>query len=74
MAIIIDDFITKTQYGFRQSRSTARAIHVVRRIADFAEIGGSDINMLLLDWEKEFDRVCHQKLFESLRRLRNSEK
>ena len=71
---IIDDFVTETQYGFRKSRSTAQAIHVVRRIADYAEIEGSDMNMLLLDWEKAFDRVFHQKLLESLRRLRIPEK
>ena len=38
LPIVIDDFITKTQYGFRKSRSTAQAIHVIRRIADFAEM------------------------------------
>ena len=30
--------------------------------------------MLLLDWEKAFDRVFHQKLLESLRRIRIPEK
>ena len=74
IATIIDGFITKTQYGFRKSRSTAQAIHVVRRIADYAEMGGTDMNMLLLDLEKAFDRVFHQKLLESLRRLRIPEK
>ena len=51
---VIDDFITETQYGFRQSRSTAQAIHVVRRIVDYTEVGGTTMNMLLLDWEKAF--------------------
>ena len=71
---VIDDYIASTQYGFRKARSTAQAIHVVRRIAVFAEIGGSEMNMFLLDWEKAFDRVFHQKLLESLRRLRILEK
>ena len=35
---VINDFITNTQYGFRQARSTSQAIHVVRRRADHAEI------------------------------------
>ena len=74
IAEVIDEFITETQYGFRKARSTAQAIHVVRRIADYAEIEGSEINMLLLDWEKAFYRVFHQKLLESLRRLRIPEK
>ena len=74
MASIIDDFITEIQYGFRKSRSTAQAIHVVRRIADYAEIGGTEINMLLLDWEKAIDRVYHEKLLESLTRIRIPEK
>ena len=74
MATIIDGYITETQYGFRKSRSTAQAIHVVRRIADYAEMGCTEMNMLLLDWEKAFDRVYHEKLLESLRRLRIPEK
>ena len=41
LAYVTADFITTTQYGFRKSRSTAQAIHVIRRIADFAEIGGT---------------------------------
>ena len=37
-------------------------------------MGGTEINMLLLDWEKAFDRVYHGKLLESLRRIRIPEK
>eukprot|EP00973_Karenia_brevis_P048119 6678210-Karenia_brevis.AAC.1 len=32
------------------------------------------MHMALLDWEKAFDRVYHEKLFESLRRCRIPEK
>eukprot|EP00973_Karenia_brevis_P052222 7256222-Karenia_brevis.AAC.1 len=27
-------------------------------------MGGSEMHMALLDWEKAFDRVYHEKLFE----------
>eukprot|EP00973_Karenia_brevis_P036090 4977274-Karenia_brevis.AAC.1 len=37
-------------------------------------MGGSEMHMALLDWEKAFDRVYHEKLFESLRRCRIPEK
>eukprot|EP00973_Karenia_brevis_P082330 11412911-Karenia_brevis.AAC.1 len=37
-------------------------------------MGGSETHMALLDWEKAFDRVYHDKLFESLRRCRIPEK
>eukprot|EP00973_Karenia_brevis_P019527 2678839-Karenia_brevis.AAC.1 len=56
LANVIDEYITDAQYGFRAKRSTSQAIHVVRRIGEFAEIGGTEIHMALLDWEKAFDR------------------
>eukprot|EP00973_Karenia_brevis_P015123 2067296-Karenia_brevis.AAC.1 len=37
-------------------------------------MGGSEIHMALLDWEKAFDRVYHEKLFESLKRCRITDK
>eukprot|EP00973_Karenia_brevis_P079568 11040260-Karenia_brevis.AAC.1 len=56
LANVIDEHITSTQYGFRAKRSTSQAIHVVRRVGEFAEMGGSEMHMALLDWEKAFDR------------------
>ena len=52
----IDAHITKTQYGFRKSRSTSHALYLARRIQDLAEQSGENIVLVLLDWEKAFDK------------------
>ena len=49
--------------------STAHAIYIVRRIQDFAESTSSTLSLALLDWEKAFDKVQHDKLILSLSRL-----
>eukprot|EP00973_Karenia_brevis_P066825 9289609-Karenia_brevis.AAC.1 len=74
LANVIDEYITDTQYRFRAKRSTSQASHVVRRVGEYAEMGGSEMHMALLNWEKAFDRIYHDKLFESLRRYRIPEK
>jgi hypothetical protein len=65
----VEERITKTQYGFRQSRSTAHAIYIIRRIQDYAEQKGVAMNLALLDWEKAFDKVKHDKLYDALRKV-----
>ncbi len=56
----IDERIDKMQYGFRKSKSTGHALYVCRRLQDIAEAGHATDNklvLLLLDWEKAFDKV-----------------
>ena len=65
----LDAYITKTQYGFRKSKSTAHAIFVARRIMDICEQEGSNLSIVLLDWEKAFDKIDHERLIEALERL-----
>ena len=50
---VLEDTLTKTQCGFRASRSTSHALFLTRRISD---------------WEKAFDTV-HEKLYVAFRRL-----
>eukprot|EP00973_Karenia_brevis_P030637 4224555-Karenia_brevis.AAC.1 len=69
---VIDPYLDNTQYGFRPKRSTSQAIHVIRRVADYAEMEGSEMHLLLLNWEKAFDRIKHEKLIESLKRMKVS--
>ena len=52
LATVIDPYLQKTQYGFRKSKGTADAIHCVRRIAEYGEITGNTLYLVLLDWEK----------------------
>ena len=61
--------LQKTQFGFRKHRGTAEAIHCVRRIIEQAEQTGSKTILLLLDWEKAFDKISHQALGKTLERM-----
>lgn len=65
----LDDWIMTTQYGFRSGKSTSHAIFLARRLQSIAEITGRNISVVMLDWEKAFDRLDHDRLMESLQRL-----
>ena len=65
----LDDWIQKTQYGFREGKSTAQAIFLARRLIDAKEKNSDPITLILLDWEKAFDKVDQAKLLEALKRL-----
>lgn len=64
-----DHKVSATQYGFRPNKSTAHAAYIIRRIQDWSEQKSSELHLALLDWEKAFDKVQHNKLFQSLERL-----
>ena len=62
-----EPLLRKTQYGFRRNRSTAYAIHIVRRTADaLFHKTHTDLNLLLCDWNKAFDRVNTPALEDAL--------
>lgn len=65
----IDKHLQETQYGFRQKRGTAQAIHYIRRIMEKGEKTETKTLLVLLDWEKAFDKVKHAKLFEAMERM-----
>ena len=65
----LDQWLQKTQYGFRQGKGTSNAIHLIRRIAEYGEKTNNDLIMLLLDWEKAFDKVDREGLHIALERM-----
>ena len=65
----LDEWICKAQYGFRKDKSTADAIHLIRRIAEHGQQTSNKLHMVLLDWEKAFDRVNPEALLVALRRI-----
>ena len=69
IANTIDEHITHTQYGFRKKRSTAHALYLARRIQDLGEQSGENVVLVLLDWEKAFDKIDQSRMMEALRRL-----
>ena len=60
----INGRLQQTQYGFRKKKSTAQAIHIIRRLIEAGERADQRLYLMLLDWEKAFDRVSQERLFE----------
>ena len=58
-----------TQFGFRKGKGTADAIQCIRRMIDKGESTGRKTILLLLDWEKAFDKVSDRALEMSMKRM-----
>ena len=41
---------------------------MIRRIQDYTESKGTRLSLALLDWEKAFDKIQHDKLILALQR------
>ena len=65
----IDKHMLNTQYGFRKARSTQHAIHIIRRILEAGESTTNKLLLVLLDWEKAFDKLTREGLFTALENL-----
>ena len=61
LASTLDKHLSKTQFGFRKDKSTGDAIQLVRRVAEHGQGTHNKLHMVLLDWEKAFDKVDRQK-------------
>ena len=59
----------KTQFGFRKKHSTAEALFISRRIQDYVETSGDKAFLIFLDWEKAFDKIDQEGLFEAMERM-----
>ena len=56
----VEPLLRESQYGFRKNRSTAHAIHVVRRTVDAL------FHIAHIDWSKAFDKVDTSALTDAL--------
>ena len=65
----VEEELQATQFGFRKNKSTGQAIHCIRRLQEYAESGHDKLKIVLLDWEKAFDKIHHHKLFEAMERI-----
>ena len=65
----IDDIIDKSQYGFRKTRSTAQPLFILRKVQEMQEEAGFETQVLLLGWEKAFDKVSQAKLLTAFTRI-----
>ena len=69
LVVVLAPWIHKTQYGLRPLKSTSQAIFLTRRLMDLAERQGTNISLVLLDWEKAFWKIDQKKLKQVLQRL-----
>ena len=53
----VDHVLQDTQFGFRKGKSAADAIHCVRNVLTQARGTHHETILMLLDWEKAFDKV-----------------
>ena len=66
---MLEHRIQQTQFGFRKHKGTRQAIQRVRRLAEMGEAADNQVIMVLLDWEKAFDKVTRPGLMSALHRL-----
>ena len=66
----LEPWIQRNQFGFRPKKSTSKTIFIGRCLLDIAERQHSNLSLVLLDWEKRFDKINQQKLLQVLRRLK----
>ena len=69
----LDGSLRRSQYGFRQSRGTRHALHLLRRAMEFSDFTDKPLHLLFLDWKQAFDSVVHNTLLIDLRRFGISE-
>ena len=65
----IEDHLQETQFGFRKQKGTADALNCIRRIIEKGEMTGTKTILMLLDWEKAFDKVRKNGLLKVLERM-----
>ena len=67
-----EERIRATQFGFRQKKSSAEAVAVIRRIFDAAYSAGKPSTItFFLDWAKAFDKIKIDFFMAALRRFQN---
>ena len=59
--------VAEEQFGFMPARGTRNAIFILRQMAEKYGEKGRDLHMVLIDLEKEYDRVPREELWRCLR-------
>ncbi len=59
----------KQRNTVQEKKSTAQAIHIIRRIIDTSIRAGTGLNVVLIDWGKAFDEVSLQGFQDTLERM-----
>ena len=70
----LEKLIMDTQYGLRREKSTLHALHIARRIQEYAERAGLPGTMVFLDWGNAFDKISHEWLMHVIESYRIPDK
>ncbi len=63
---LIEKNVSDTQCGFRQRRSTAHLIHIVRRVQEACRYSNLKAYAVFIDFKKAFDSPPREALWECL--------
>jgi hypothetical protein len=63
---IAENILGEEQHGFHKGRSTADAVSTIKQIMEKSREFNQPLYMLFLDYEKAYDRVNRDKLWEIL--------
>ena len=65
----VRDFISKTQFGFKNGCGNRKAIGVMRLLCEKLLDRGKEVFICFVDYEKAFDRVNWGKMMDTLKKL-----
>ena len=65
----MDGTLDENQYGCRKGKSTAQPLFTLRRTQETQEEAALEGHLLLLDWEKAFDKVPQDRMIKAIGRL-----
>ena len=60
----VDPLLRKNQNGFRRGRSTISQILSIRRILEECRKYNKEITLCFVDFQKAFDTISREKIFE----------
>ena len=62
----MDGALDENQYGFRKGKNTAQPLFIFRRTQEIQEEAALECHLLLLDWEKAFDKVLQDRMTKAI--------
>ena len=66
----LDSWLMNTQYGFRKKKSIVQAIYLMKCLQYIVKKTNARSTLILLNWEKAFDKISQEKMMEILHRFK----
>ena len=65
----MDEVTDNNQCGFRKCKSTSHLLFMLRRTTEIQQEAAPESRLLLLDWEKAFDKASQSRMVRAISRL-----